>query len=107
MAARKASSSSSEQASLFGAPAVATPHPEPTRAPTIVELPRSVANDEEPPAPPVRELERKSDGVSVVMHVSGQWLVSRLRDDGTTYAEVFYTRRELELLRDEVARALA
>lgn len=55
----------------------------------------------------MRELERKSDGVSVVMHVSGQWLVSRLRDDGTTYAEVFYTRRELELLRDEVARALA
>lgn len=130
MAARKKASTPDTQSSLFAAPLPVRmpvvesvnrlPPPEamhgyadqfggedfPSRAPTIAELPRSVANDEEPKAPEVRESTRKPDGVSVVLHMSGQYLVERIRDNGTTYAGWLATRAELEALREAIGEAL-
>jgi hypothetical protein len=69
--------------------------------------PGVIANDEEQPAPPVREIERQPDGVAVVAALSppGFW-VSRVRDNGTTYAGAHFTRQELVMLRDRIDEAL-
>lgn len=56
------------------------------------------ANEVEHPAPPVSQTPRKPDGVAVTAHVSGQFLVERVRADGRGYAAIFYSRSELEQL---------
>jgi hypothetical protein len=80
--------------------------PEERRPPTIAELPRTIANEVEPPCPPARVVERKADGVTVVPHLNGQWLVSRVRDDGTSFCGAFYSRAELEQLVAAATEAL-
>lgn len=83
------------------------PEPEPEeRAPRAKSIAAVLAppvgdaqqNDVEPPAPLLRETTRKPDGVRVVQHVNGEFLVERVREDGGSYAGVFYTRVELAAL---------
>lgn len=52
------------------------------------------ANDEEHPY----RNELQSDGVAIVLHTTGQYLVTRVRHGGGAYAGVLYTRAELEQL---------
>lgn len=96
------------QSNLFAlayAPRPAAPAPvDPPAAPkpdTFMPFPPErapISNEVDQPAPPVRSVDRRPDGIAITPCIHGNFVVARVRDNGTTFVEWTCSRSELEQL---------